>query len=77
MQNMIMGRQLRPVTHKRLCHFDGPGHTKIIMPGKVAYQVREGKAQGIFHGPACYTAAKRRYEELERQHFLPKEDNGA
>ena len=63
----ILGRQLRPVEHKRLCDLEAEGHNKIIMPGKVAYQVVQGKSQGIFHGPGCYHKAREHYEQLEKQ----------
>lgn len=69
----VMGRQLRPVTYKRLCDLEMAGHNKIIMPGRSAYQVTSGVAQGVFHGPQCYANARKHYEELKKK-FVPPEE---
>lgn len=38
---------------------------KTIEKGRTATQIRDGKAQGMYHGRMCYEAALRHYEELE------------
>lgn len=40
---------------------------KIIPLGRYGSQVREGKAQGLFHGKQCYDAALDTYEKIERE----------
>lgn len=47
------------------CHFDGPGHNQNIPAGRVAYEVRSGEAQGLYHGPQCYQAALDKYRALK------------
>lgn len=37
----------------------------VIDKGRTATQIREGKAQGLYHGRRCYEAALAHYEELE------------
>lgn len=63
----LLGRQLKSVGFKRLCHFEGAGHNKIIQPGKIAYQVREGECQGMFHNVHCFQAAKEQMAELKEK----------
>ena len=57
-----MARVLKPGTNLRcdFCH-------KQIPKDKTAYQVNDGKAQGIFHGRRCYEGAYKHYEELEKK----------
>ena len=57
----LMGRTFRVNTSIRCdyCH-------KAIPVGKFATQVNNGKAQGVFHGPRCYQAARQHYEDLEK-----------
>ena len=69
----VLGRQLGPVTYKRLCDLEIAGHNKIIMPGKVAYQVTSGVAQGQYHGKGCYERARKHYEELHKKFVPPQE----
>lgn len=68
--SQVMGR-MKVEQFKRICDFDGPGHNKIIMPGKPSYQIREGEAQGVYHGPRCYHAALTKYQSLKKQ-FIPE-----
>jgi hypothetical protein len=62
MNQSIMGRTFKVTTSLR-CDFCN----KQIPVGKYATQVNMGKAQGIYHGPRCYDAARKHYEELEKQ----------
>ena len=70
MNEPIMGRALRPVTIKKTCDFDGAGHNKIIAPGKPAYRVVTGDAQGQYHSMRCYQAALAKYRDLKKKHNL-------
>lgn len=72
--NIVLGRQLRPVTYKRLCHLEQVGHNKVIQPGKIAYQVTSGKAQGVYHNARCYQNARKHYEQLEKEFIEPLQD---
>lgn len=69
----IMARQIKPSGHKRVCDFDGEGHNRIIHESKIAYQVVEGEAQGLYHGPQCYGAALKKYRALKKQVGLQQE----
>ena len=62
---MTLARAIKPGANLRcdFCH-------KQILKGKVAYQVKDGKAQGIYHGRQCYMAALKKYKELEQQEGL-------
>lgn len=57
----ILGRQIKAGVSKRcdFCH-------RVIAHNKVSYQVREGNAQGVYHGPRCYRAALDKYNELKK-----------
>lgn len=56
-----MARQIKPGANLRcdFCH-------KIIPTNKVAYQVKDGEAQGIYHGRQCFGAAYKHYQELKK-----------
>lgn len=63
----IQGRRHRARQHAIRCHFDGEGHSPIIRAGKDFYEVREGEAQGVYHGPQCYQAALTNYKRLKEK----------
>ena len=58
----ILGRQLKVGSNVR-CNFCN----RIIPKEKVAYQVREGEAQGVYHGPRCYQGALKHYREMKNK----------
>lgn len=62
---MTLARAIKAGVNLRcdFCH-------KQIPKTKVAYQIKEGKAQGIFHGRHCYEAALKKYKDLEKQEGL-------
>lgn len=62
----LMARRIE-ANYKRLCSFEGPGHNRIIMPGKPMLQVRSGDAQGDYHSQQCYRAALTKYQEIKKQ----------
>ena len=61
MNATIMARKIRVDTNLR-CDYDNG----IIPIGKFATQVKDGKAQGIFHGRLCHDAALAVREKLEQ-----------
>jgi len=64
----VHARQLKPTPYKRVCDWDGPNHSKIIPPGRVAYQIpKDFEAAGTYHGPQCYRAAFEKYKDLKQQ----------
>ena len=65
-----MARSLNPVTYKQICDFDGAGHNKVIQPGKPAFQVNVGEAQGKYHSIRCYQAALAKYKALKAKNGL-------
>ena len=58
---MVMARALKSKANLRcdFCH-------KIIPSNKVAYQVNEGEATGIYHGRICFGEAYKHYQELKK-----------
>lgn len=67
----VMGRGLRAQANMRCDKCN-----KLIMKGKVAYQVRQSgaKAHGTYHGPDCYSQAVKDYEEKQRELGIEDED---
>jgi len=63
-----MGRIIKvgPNSGKIRCDFCH----KPIEYGKTATQIKEGDAQGIYHGRRCYEAAIKHYEQLKVQEGL-------
>lgn len=67
MSQRIFGFHKPAVDHKQVCDYDGAGHNRIIQPKKGAWIVREGKAQGLYHGPHCYRLALNNYEQIQKE----------
>ena len=69
MDHPIMARSIKVDVNLR-CDFE---HA-IIPLGKYAFQIKEGKAQGLYHGRPCYEKALEHYQELEKENVM-EEDN--
>ena len=59
----IFGYHVKHEGHNLRCDFCN----RIIPKNKVAYMIKQGDAQGTYHGPQCYRAALNAYRKIQAE----------
>ena len=69
MNNILKGYRIKAESNMR-CDFDH----QIIEKGRFGWYIKEGKAQGLYHGPGCYEEALKTYEQVQKEEGIEDGD---